>query len=50
MKKSRKFVLVIQMAAVVILTAIDQLIKYVVLQELVPVKSVTVLDGFLAWT
>lgn len=38
------------MVAIAVLAAIDQLIKHAVLEKLVPVGSVTVLDGVLAWT
>ncbi len=50
MKKSRKAVIAVQLISVVLLAAIDQLIKYAVLENLKPVGSVKVIDGFLAWT
>ena len=50
MKRSRKAVIALQMIAVMLLAAIDQLIKYAVLEHLKPVGSVKVIDGFLSWT
>ncbi len=50
MKLSRKAVIAVQMTSVALLAAIDQVIKYVVLEHLKPVGSVKVIDGFLAWT
>ena len=50
MKLSRKAIVAVQMISVVLLAAIDQLIKYAVLENLKPLGSVKVIDGFLAWT
>ncbi len=50
MKLSRKVILTVQLLSVVLLAAIDQLIKYAVLENLKPLGSVKVIDGFLAWT
>ena len=50
MKNSRKAVFAVQMLSIAFLTAIDQVIKNIVLEKLVPVSKIVVLDGFLAWT
>ena len=50
MKHSRKTIIAVQLISVVLLAAIDQLIKYAVLEHLKPIGSVKVIDGFLAWT
>lgn len=47
---NRKVLLAVQLVGVCIFTAIDQMIKYAVLEKLKPVGSVKVIDGFLAWT
>lgn len=50
MKHFRKTVIAVQMISVILLAAIDQLIKFAVLEHLKPVGTVKVIDGFLAWT
>ncbi len=50
LKISRKLIFAMQAVSIVLFTVIDQLIKYAVLEHLVPVGRVVVLDGFLAWT
>lgn len=50
MKYSHKIILSVQLISVALLTVIDQLIKYLVLEKLVPIGRVVVLDGILAWT
>ncbi len=47
---NRKVLLAVQLVGVCIFTAIDQMIKYAVIENLKPVGSVKVIDGFLAWT
>ena len=50
MKQSRKAIIAAQLISVALLAAIDQLIKYAVLENLKPVGSIKAIEGFLAWT
>lgn len=50
LKTNRKIVIAVQLISVILLTLIDQLIKYAVVEQLKPVGRVLAIDGFLAWT
>lgn len=46
----KKAALALQLGSIPVLAALDQLLKYIVVQKLMPVGSVTAIPGFLAWT